>query len=158
MAAVLLVELFANLDCLRLSPEERGQRQISSEDITATGYEVTDQGYVYNGESGLLRIDLGGRYVDKLIYTYDYDGLLDMHVTVQYVNDFDKSEQKVFYDRNSAVLGRSVMNIGKRVEWIELYTDTNLLLETGVEYMDPGIPSADHYRILCGECVSTGIR
>lgn len=136
VAAVLLVELFANLDCLRLSPEERGQRQISSEDITATGYEVTDQGYVYNGESGLLRIDLGGRYVDKLIYTYDYDGLLDMHVTVQYVNDFDKSEQKVFYDRNSAVLGRSVMNIGKRVEWIELYTDTNLLLETGVEYMD----------------------
>ena len=128
-----LVELVANWGYLCLSDEERGVREISSDSITANGFQLTNAGYSYDGEKASLRIDLGGQYVEKFVYTYDYEGLLDMQVTIQYHNEFETAAQKTQEDKNSAVIRRSVIDIDEKVDWIDLYTDTDYLLEAGVE-------------------------
>lgn len=129
-------EIFCNRSVLGLSADERGIQTVSAEKIEATGYDRSEDGYYLAEDAGKIHIDLEGRYVDKFLYDYDYEGLLDMKVTVQYHNAFGQTEVKSFIDKNSAVIRQSVINLGKKVDWIELYTDEALLLENGVSYLD----------------------
>ncbi|QNM06874.1 DUF2142 domain-containing protein [Qiania dongpingensis] len=131
-----LVEIGSNFFYFRLSEGEKGVRKIADGSIDTTGFIQSAEGYRLDGNGGTLRIELGGKYVEKFMYSFDYDGLLDMMVTIQYHSEFGKAEQKTILDKNSAVIRQSVINIGKNVDWIELYTDTSLLLEDGVSYID----------------------
>ncbi|MCD2492146.1 DUF2142 domain-containing protein [Lacrimispora sp. NSJ-141] len=130
------IEVGSNLSYIRLKGNEKGMLQISEEDIDVTGFSNTGEGYRFTENSGTIHLDLQGRYVDKFVYTYHYEGLLDMKVRIQYHNEFGKAEQKELIDKNSAVIRQSVINIRRNVDWIELYTDTSLLLEDGVSYID----------------------
>ncbi len=134
--AVAAVEFASNLKCIMLPENEKGILQIDERSIVPTGFVKTEGGYEYNGESGTIRLELNGVYVDKLKYSYDYDGLLDMQVTIGYRNRLGREEVRVIQDKNNAFIRESVINIDENVEYIELYTDEALLLEPGLTYID----------------------
>ncbi len=138
MFLVVLVELVNCLPYFRLSNEDKGIHAVNSDNIEAVSFNKTEKGYEFNGESGLFRIDLKGKYVDKFSYSYDYEGLMDMKVTINYHSELGKEEKYEFIDKNSTLIRQSVINIGKKVDSIELYTDTPLLLEEGITYLDLG--------------------
>lgn len=146
LAAVAL-ELYCNRGVLGLPSSERGIHAIEEEMITAQGFEKTEEGYRLGETGGTLRLEFGGSYVEKLCYTYDHESIFNVLVTVQYQNAYGQAEIKQFYDKNSAVISRSVINLGKKIDWIELHTEQGLLDQSGVGY-----EAGDPY-----EAVITGI-
>lgn len=73
------------------------------------------------GEDGsYIAVDLGGQYVDKLAYEFDYEGKTVATVYIHAENVFGKSVVTVKEDKCSSLLDESVINIGKNVSKVEL--------------------------------------
>ena len=133
LAAVGL-ELYCNRGVLGLPSSERGTHLVEEESITAQGFEKTEEGYHLGEGGGTIRLDFGGSYVEKLCYTYEHKSIFNVLVTVQYQNAYGQAEVEQFYDKNSAVIQKSVINLGKKIDWIEFYTEQCLLDESEVTY------------------------
>lgn len=114
------IEIGYNYKVLRLPAEERGIKEITEDRVEFSGYDKNGEQYCFTGGDSYIKINVDGKYVDKFVYSYDFRGLLDMQVTIQYQNGFGQPETKCIADNNSAVISKSVMNIRKKVDWIEL--------------------------------------
>lgn len=81
--------------------------------------------YIYDmtiSEDGAyISVDLGGQYVDKLAYEFDFNGKTAAQVYIHAENVFGKPAVLVKEDRCSSLLDESVINIGKRVSKVELH-------------------------------------
>lgn len=147
VAAVLLVcllgvavELLCGLPSLNGRRQNGGQpADIAMESVTYDGFHERDGKLYFDGQQGTIRIMLGGRYVDKLSYTYEYDNLLDVTARIGVYNEYGELRERdavTVEDKNSKVLDRSYLRIGARAEYAELTVSRDGLFEPGLSYLD----------------------
>lgn len=140
--AGLLLELLFNLPVMRAGSLSNSGGQtgvIEGDRITYDGFHEEEGGLVFDGESGTIRILLDGKYVDKLRYSYDYDGLLNLTAHVGMYNEYGEVRErdiKTIVDRNSKVLHNSYLRIGGRADYVELAVSRGGLAEPGLSYID----------------------
>ena len=142
-AAVLFVcilgiaaELLCSFPSLRANV---GNVQIPMEAVTYDGFTENEDGLLFDGQQGTIRIPLGGAYVDKFRYTYTYDALLNLTARVGVYNEygeFKEREIENIVDKNSKVLHSSYLRIGGRVEYVELSVSKDMLFEPGLSYLN----------------------
>lgn len=134
-----LTELYFNHNVMRLPKGQKGVHEIPMDSMEYSGYELRADGFYRNAQkedSSLIRMNLEGKYVDKLSYSYEYKGLLDTRVDVVYLNAYGAEERMTLWDKNTGVMRKSTMKIGKNVKTIEIFTDDPLLREEGIGYLD----------------------
>lgn len=138
LAAGFLLELFCNIPVLRTSLPER-MYEVPLEQISYEGFVKKGDQLELEGESGTIHIALNGRYVEKLCYSYAYEGLLNMKIRAAVYNSYGELRERDalnVLDRNSKVLNRSYVKIGKRVDSIDLSVSRSDLFEPGLAYLD----------------------
>lgn len=126
-AAILLLGAAAEFLCnyreLSLQKENRQIWQVPLDQITYEGFYVDNGCLVFDQDYGVIRIDLGGRYVKKLGYGIDYEGplKLDAHIAVRNENGQTLEKEEIHIkDYNSKLLPESWLNIRQRVDHANL--------------------------------------
>lgn len=126
------LEYFCNIPVLK--KDNRGIWEISPDTVVAEGFTRTEEGFLLTEDKGKLILSLNGRYVDRFVYTFDYDYLLNLSAYVCYYNEYgeaDPNQDLLIEDRNPRNVNASSLKIGKRVESIILSVDKALLGEPG---------------------------
>ncbi len=126
------LEYFWNLPVL--SQKNRGVAEISLDHAAADGFERTEKGLLLTADQGTISIGLNGTYVDRFVYQFEYDHLLNSKIYVCYYNAYgeaDPDQDLLIEDRNNKLTDRSSVRIGKRVETIILSLDKSQLGEAG---------------------------
>lgn len=117
--ACVVVELASNWKLLFLPEEERGLQQVNLEGKSGMGDEEARYALDVR-KGGALTVDLGGRYVKYFSYEYSFDTLLDMDVSVTYLNPYGEREVLKLKDSSPRVIGSSAIELGERVEKIQM--------------------------------------
>ncbi|MEG2123273.1 MAG: DUF2142 domain-containing protein [Clostridium sp.] len=138
--AGIALELLFNVPTIRAKASSGGEnRAISMDEITYEGFRKEQDRLVLDGESGTIHIPLHGQYVDKLCYTYDYEGLLNLTAHIGVYNEYGEVRERdilTIEDRNSKVLHRSYLNIRDKADYAELMVNRENLSEPGLSYID----------------------
>ena len=113
LIAALAGEALCNARLLRLSHNEKGVKEITS----------------YTLEDNKAVVDLGGQYVDKFVYKFDYHNKIDAEINVYALNGLGVEELYEMEDHCSSVLNESVVNIGRNVNKIEISFITDSTME-----------------------------
>lgn len=114
--------------------ENRGVAQISLDQAASEGFTRTDEGLLLTEDKGTISIGLGGAYVDRFVYHFQYDHLLNAKIYVCYYNEYgeaDPDQDLLIEDRNNKITQSSSLNIGKRVDSLVISLDKSQLGETG---------------------------
>ena len=114
--------------------ENRGVAQISLDQAASEGFTRTDEGLLLTEDTGTISIGLGGAYVDRFVYHFQYDHLLNAKIYVCYYNEYgeaDPDQDLLIEDRNNKITQSSSLNIGKRVDSLVISLDKSQLGETG---------------------------
>ena len=117
--ACVVVELASNWKLLFLPEGERGLQQVNLEGKSGMGDEEARYALDVR-KGGALTVDLGGRYVKYFSYEYSFDTLLDMDVSVTYLNPYGEREVLKLKDSSPRVIGSSAIELGERVEKIQM--------------------------------------
>lgn len=154
-----------------LQSGHRGVLEVPMELVAAEGFERTEDGFLLTEDEGTLSIGLDGIYVDRFIYHFDYDHLLNAKVYVCYYNVYgeaDPDQDLILEDRNARRLTMSSLKIGKEVDSIVLSIEKGALGETGTRkeaadtpltitgFEVSNVPETDPYR-LGAFCVILGL-
>lgn len=135
----LLLELAANLPALIHSRQQGTGGVISFDQLSSDGFLEKDGALYLEAETGTIRIPLNGRYVGKLHYSYEYEGLLNVKVRIHAYNAYgevrDRDIREV-QDRNMKVLKDSWIPIGARAESVDLIVSRQDLREAGLSYLN----------------------
>lgn len=134
LALGVICEYACNMRILSLPREQRGTFPVASETVIANGFTWNGEGWLLTEEEGTLTVDLGGWYVDRLAYRYDYGHLLNARVYVCYYNEYgeaDPDQDAIIEDRNSLLLDTSVLRIGKETDHVVLSVKKAELGESG---------------------------
>lgn len=118
------LEYFCNVPVLK--KENRGVLEIPLESVIAEGFAQTEDGFLLTGDRGKLTIALEGRYVDRFVYSFTYDYLLNLKAYVCYYNAYgeaDPGQDILLEDFNPLHLGRSSLKIGRKTDSIVLAVD-----------------------------------
>lgn len=118
------LEYFCNVPVLK--KENRGIREIPLESVIAEGFTRTEEGFLLTEDQGKLTIALEGRYVDRFVYSFTYDYLLNLKAYICYYNAYgeaDPGQDILLEDLNPLHLGRSSLKIGRKTESIVLAVD-----------------------------------
>lgn len=116
-----------------------GNVEIPMEAVTHEGFSETDGGLLFDGQQGTIHIPLGGAYVDKFRYSYDYGALLNVRARAGVYNEYGEFKERdieTIIDRNSKVLHSSYLRIGEQVEYVELSVSKEGLFEPGLSYLN----------------------
>ncbi|HIQ73542.1 MAG TPA: DUF2142 domain-containing protein [Candidatus Cottocaccamicrobium excrementipullorum] len=135
------LEYFWNLPVLHSA--RRGTTQISLDQAAAEGFVLEPEGFLLTEDKGTISIGLGGAYVDRFVYTFNYDQLLNTEIYVCYYNPYgeaDPDQDLIFQDRNPKLADASSIHIGKRVDSIVLSVDRSNLGEPGTREEAAEIP------------------
>lgn len=133
------IEFVMNLRILSLPERLKGVIEVPVEKIVFEGFEETENGMKFNHDKGIIHIDFGGEYVDKLVYSFDYEGLLNADAYVGIYNAYGEVREKDeihITDRNNFHVNKSYLNIGKNVEYVNLVIKQEKLNEPGLDYID----------------------
>ena len=116
----------------------RGDHEISKDYIVYEGFHEEDGKLVFDKDYGYIHVPLGNQYVDKLVYDYEYDGLLNITALVGFYDKYGKLSEAelVLADRNSSVLNRSYLRIGRKASYVNLVVKQEELAEPGLDYID----------------------
>ena len=136
------IEYMFNLPVLETT-KGRGQQDISMDSVTYEGFHEEDGRLVFDKDFGYIHIPLGDRYVDKLVYDYEYEGLLNLTAFVGYYDKYGKlsETEAAIADHNSRVLDRSYLRIARKASYVNLVVKQEELNEAGLSYID--FPSYD---------------
>ena len=110
-----LAERLLRLPVLLLPANEQGIYEVAPSDLQINENLTRDgDALIWNeAGNGLITFDLGGRYVDKLRFAYETEGLMNAAIYVDTVNDYGIPEEgRLYPDFNAAGLSSSVVNIG----------------------------------------------
>lgn len=132
-------EFFSNCKTLSLKPHERGRHDIPMERLTYEGFHEEDGKLVFDKEKGFIHIPLDGKYVDKLVVSFDYDGLLNMKAYAGIYNIYGEVNEKDeldIIDRNLKVVKETYLNVGARASYVNLVVEQTELMEPGLSYID----------------------
>lgn len=136
----LLLELFFSLPALKGRTAGEGlQTVIALDSVTYEGFHKEDGKLIFDGEQGVIHIPLKGQYVDRLKYSYDYQGLLNLTAKIGVYNEYGELRERdilTIRDKNSKVLSNSYLRIGERAEYAELTVSRQGLYEPGLSYLD----------------------
>ena len=114
----LSVELCANIPAF--FSKQQDVVQIDKKDIKAKKFKKKARGFFLKDGRGSLRYDVGDTYVKKFSYSYNTTDLVDAQIIIGYTNAMGKEETKVIEDKNPILLKKSVVNINKKIDWIEI--------------------------------------
>ncbi|MDO5415885.1 MAG: DUF2142 domain-containing protein [Lachnospiraceae bacterium] len=126
------LEYFFNVPVLK--SEFRGVTQVDMDQVAAEGFERTEEGFLLTEDHGTLSIGFGGIYMDKFVYHFDYDHLLNAKAYVCYYNEYgeaDSNQDLILEDHNHKLADFSSLSIGKKVESIVLSVEKSQLGEPG---------------------------
>lgn len=132
------LEMWFQRELLSLPSDQKGIDNLSLDDIYYTGLVREGEFLRLTGDAGKIAIPLGGRYVNKFRYHFDYAGLMNADISVRYVNEYgnDVGDRLEIADRNSSRLSSSVVNIGKKVNTITFQISREGLNEAGLDHID----------------------
>ncbi len=134
MVAVLGIALEYFWNVPDLLWENRGVTEIDIDQASAEGFARTDEGVLLTEDQGTISIGLDGVYVDRFVYHFQYDHLLNATIYVCYYNEYgeaDADQDLQIEDRNNKITQSSSISIGKRVESIVISLDKAQLGESG---------------------------
>ena len=132
LLSCVLCEIICNIGVLCLDKNERGTFDIDSSFYSMDGFEKDEDEYLLDGEKGSITWKVDGRYIDKLSYSLQCDGMefITTQIDIQSFNEFGKKETKELEDHNPKLLSRSVVGIKE-----EVYNITITVQETSdVQY------------------------
>ena len=140
LIAGIFLEILCNLPLIRAnSGKSRGSFAVDISQTTYEGFHEDSGKLVFDGDGGRIRVPLGGRYVDKFCYSYEYEGLLNATVKVGVYNEYGELRERdilTVEDRNSKHIKTSWIPAGKRAEYAEIYIFRDALDEPGLSYID----------------------
>lgn len=139
LALACLTELVLNFRILSLDKRERGVHEIPVHEVYSEGFRQENETLIFESDPGIIRINMGGRYVDKLKYTFEYEGLLNLDVFINAYNIYGEAdeEERVFVPvRESKLVKEGYLNIGKRTDYVELVVHRYNLEEPGLSYIN----------------------
>ena len=140
LIAGIFLEIFCNLPLFRAnSGKNQGSFSVDISQTTYEGFHEDGGKLVFDGNGGKIRVPLSGRYVDKLCYSYEYEGLLNATVKVGVYNEYGELRERdilTVEDRNSKNIKTSWIPVGKRAEYAEIYIFRDALDEPGLSYID----------------------
>lgn len=122
------LEYFCNVPVLKR--QNRGIREISMDTVIAEGFTRTEEGFLLTEDVGKLTIALDGAYVDRFVYSFAYDYLLNLKAYICYYNAYgeaDPGQDLLLEDFNPRCVDSSSLKIGKKTESIVLSVDRALL-------------------------------
>lgn len=134
LAAGFICEYACNMKVLSLDRSQRGIIPVGEENVAAEGFTKTGRGWELTEDKGILTVSLDGRYIEKIVYFYEYTHLLNAKAYVCYYNEYgeaDPEQDLILEDRNSSLLTASYLNIGKEVDHIQLVIEKSGLGESG---------------------------
>ena len=111
------VELFCQWEVLALPAEERGYFQAPEEACTLEGFTETANGWELSADMGVLNVELGGRYVSRFGFSYEYDERLSVKWYVWGPGDQGPA---IIEDRNGALIQTSVERLDRPVERLQI--------------------------------------
>lgn len=134
LAAGLICEYACNMKVLSLPRAQRGIIPVAEGNVRAEGFVRTEKGWELSEDKGILTVELGGWYIDKLAYSYEYNHLLNAKAYVCYYNEYgeaDPEQDLILEDRNSGLLAKSYLNIKKETDHVQLVVERSQLGEAG---------------------------
>lgn len=131
LAAGFAVDFFCQRDVLSLPAEEKGVLPLGEELWQTEGLERTEEGWMLSEEGGALTLELSGRFVGRLGFSYGYNERLD---AVWYVWEPGAAEPIRIEDHNSALIQTSVERLDRPVERVRIeWMPEGLWAEAGEE-------------------------
>lgn len=117
LLSCVLCEVICNIKVLCLDKEEQGIFSVDKMFYSMDGFEKDNEKYVLNGEQGSITWKMDGRYIDKLSYALECEGMefISTQVDIEYLNEFGKKETKRLGDHNPKLLSNSVLKIKEKV-------------------------------------------
>ena len=98
LIAGIFLEIFCNLPLFRAnSGKNQGSFSVDISQTTYEGFHEDGGKLVFDGNGGKIRVPLSGRYVDKLCYSYEYEGLLNATVKVGVYNEYGGRQKQQEY-------------------------------------------------------------
>lgn len=134
LAAGFICEYACNMKVLSLPRAQRGIIPVAEGNVRAEGFVKTEKGWELADDKGILTVELGGWYIDKLAYSYEYNHLLNAKAYVCYYNEYgeaDPEQDLILEDRNSTLLDKSYLNIKTETDHVQLVIERSQLGETG---------------------------
>ena len=113
-----LIELGTNIKSLYM--KNQNIMKIDEDHIELKGFVKKGKGYYLSNAEGVLRCDLNNKYVKKFVYDFDTGDMVDAEIKVGYDNSMGKEEVMIIEDKNPILLSESVVNVNKKVKWIEI--------------------------------------
>ena len=92
LAAGFICEYACNMKVLSLPRAQRGIIPVVEGNVRAEGFVKTEKGWELADDKGILTVELGGWYIDKLAYSYEYNHLLNAKAYVCYYNEYGEAE------------------------------------------------------------------
>ncbi|MFR5600896.1 MAG: DUF2142 domain-containing protein [Lachnospiraceae bacterium] len=135
----LVLEYGSNHRELSMSDAKRQMMEVPGEQITYQGFEEKDGKLLFLQDYGVISLDLGGQYVGKFGYTFEYDGLLNVDIYAGVHNIYGEARERDelhIRDRNSKLLSQSWVRIGEDTDYIHLVVRQADLQEKGLDYID----------------------
>lgn len=117
LAAGILVDLVCQRDVLMLAAGERGRFEVPEEACTWEGFTQTEDGWVLSDDMGVLSVELGGRYVSRFGFSYEYDERLSVKWYVWGPGDWGPA---IIEDHNGALTQMSVERLDRPVERLQI--------------------------------------
>ena len=137
-------ELLFQAKLLMLPEEEKGISEINIENALYNGVHNDDEVMDFaENPNGLISIELGGRFVNKFVYKFDFRDNLDSELYIYAENSLGKTERYIVQDNCNKLLDESVVNIGKKVSKIELRLNKNA--SWGEKYISDEVYYDDEY-------------
>lgn len=85
--------------------------------VIAEGFTRTEEGFLLTEDVGKLTIALDGAYVDRFVYSFAYDYLLNLKAYICYYNAYgeaDPGQDLLLEDFNPRCVDSSSLKIGKK--------------------------------------------
>ena len=152
-----LIELGTNIKSLYM--KNQNIMKIDEDHIELKGFVKKGKGYYLSNAEGVLRCDLNNKYVKKFVYDFDTGDMVDAEIKVGYDNSMGKEEVMIIEDKNPILLSESVVNVNKKVKWIEISLSSveggsgiyikNIRINNQIEI--------NKYRIFCSSVLILGI-
>ena len=101
-----LIELGTNIKSLYM--KNQNIMKIDEDHIELKGFVKKGKGYYLSNAEGVLR------------YDFDTGDMVDAEIKVGYDNSMGKEEVMIIEDKNPILLSESVVNVNKKVKWIEI--------------------------------------
>ena len=113
-----LADLVCQWETVTLSAEEKGRFAVEAEAVAAEGFQQSAEGWrLPAGNSGVLTVDIGGDFIGRFCFSYQYQGRLEATWYVWYEGE---DEPEVMEDSNSSLIGTSVERLDRAVDRIRI--------------------------------------